>query len=667
MRIASLLASMLLSIAQAAAQEIPPPDPIPSRDGGDAATVLTTSSLQSSSDLTADDVNAWLDGYMPYALKTGDIAGAVVVVVKGGEILTQRGYGYSDVAERKPVDPATTLFRPGSVAKLFTWTAVMQLVEQGKIDLDADVNIYLDFKIPERDGKPISMRNLLQHTPGFEDQSKDIMASDGDAVPSYEEILKRWTPARIFPPGVTPAYSNYGASLAGYIVERVSGEAFDDYLDRHIFAPLAMEHSTFRQPLPAALEALMSKGYDVASNEPKGFEFVGPAPAGSLSSTGEDMARFMIAHLQKGEYDGNRILEGATAEEMHDSPLTILPPLNRMQLGFFETNVNGRKVIAHLGDTQWFHSSLHLFIEENVGFFVSFNSLGKGAAAGGLRGALFTDFAERYFPALQSDDNSGARIDAETSAEHARLMAGNWIVSRRSATNFMSAAAFLGQMKISVGPEGSLKIPLPGLNGQPQEWVETAPFVWREVGGHERLAAKVEDGEVVRWSIDGVSPFMVFDRAPWYANGALLLPMFGVAIAVLAISVVLWPVGAIVRWRYRAASGLDARARRARRISRIAAIAILGAIAGWVMLFVMISTDLSHLSASTDLLLRALQILGAVAFIGGFLLTSWNLFVVWSKRPGWFARLWSVVLFASAAAILWVAFVAKFISFGVNY
>ena len=233
--------------------------------------------------LTAQDVNAWLDGYLPYALHTGDIAGAVVAVVKDGTILTERGYGYSDVAKRAPVDPKTTLFRPGSVSKLFTWTAVMQLVEQGKIDLDADVNQYLDFKIPARDGKPVTMRELMQHVAGFEEQAKGIM-SDDPKSPGFEALLKQWVPERVFAAGSTPAYSNYGASLAGYIVQRVSGESFDDYLDKHIFAPLDMKHSTFRQPLPANLEPLMSKCYSLASEPPKPFEIIGPAPAGSLSS-----------------------------------------------------------------------------------------------------------------------------------------------------------------------------------------------------------------------------------------------------------------------------------------------------------------------------------------------------------------------------------------------
>src|SRR6201996_2282815 len=401
--------------------------------------------------LTAADVNAWLDGYMPYALKTGDIAGAVVVVVKDGEILTERGYGYADVAARKPVDPKLTLFRPGSVSKLVTWTAVMQQVEQGKIDLDADVNQYIDFKIPARDGKPVTMRELMQHVAGFEEQAKGIMSDNPKAL-RFEALLKQWVPERVFAPGSTPAYSNYGASLAGYIVQRVSGESFDDYVEKHIFAPLDMKYSTFRQPLPANLEPMMSTCYSEASAPAKKFEIVGPAPAGSLSSPGEDMAHFMIAHLQNGEYHGNRILKAETAEMMHNSPLTLLPPLNRMELGFFETNVNGREVIAHLGDTQNFHTSLHLFLKEGVGFYVSFNSPGKAGAVGGLRGALFEDFADRYFPA---EENNGT-VDAKTAAAHAALLTGRWVNSRGSQSSFISALGLVGQTKVGVDAKGRL-------------------------------------------------------------------------------------------------------------------------------------------------------------------------------------------------------------------
>lgn len=613
--------------------------------------------------LTADDVNAWLDGYMPYALKTGDIAGAVVVIVKDGKILVERGYGYSDVAGRKPVDPALTMFRPGSVSKLLTWTAVMQQVEKGKIDLDADVNRYLDFKIPPRDGKPVTMRNLMTHTGGFEDRAKYILSGDSATIPAFDVILKKSVPNRIFAPGTTPAYSNYGASLAGYIVQRVSGEPFDDYIDHHILEPLDMKHSSFRQPLPPALVPLMSKGYRVASGKPTRFEFVGPAPAGALSSTGEDMGHFMIAHLQDGEYQGRRILEPATAQMMHNSPLTILPPLNRMELGFFETNLNGREVIGHLGDTQSFHTSLHLFLKDGVGFYASFNSPGKAGAVGNLRAALFEDFADRYFPGSETD----GRVDAKTSAVHARAMAGRWDASRRSESGFLNIAGLIGQLKISVGPDGGLLLPLPGLNGQPRHWVETAPFVWRDKDSHMRLAAKVADGKVTRLSFDMVSPFAVYERPPWYKNAGLLVPLLLASLAALLATALLWPVGAIVRRHYGASLALEPRALRAYRLSRIAAIAIFVALAGWALGLTTMLGDLGKLTDGLDPLLWSLEIFGAIAFVGGAALMLWNLWVVWSGKRRWPAKVWTVVLALASLTVLWVALAFRLIAFGVHY
>jgi CubicO group peptidase (beta-lactamase class C family) len=613
--------------------------------------------------LTAEDLNAWLDGYMPYALHTGDIAGAVVAVVKDGQIVTERGFGYSDVAKRAPVDPKLTLFRPGSVSKLFTWTAVMQQVEQGKIDLDGDVNQYIDFKIPARDGKPVTMRELMQHVAGFEEQAKGIMSDDPKAL-GFEALLKQWVPERVFAPGSTPAYSNYGASLAGYIVQRVSGESFDDYIDKHIFEPLDMQHSTFRQPLPANLEPLMSKGYPQASEPAKLFEIVGPAPAGSLASPGEDMAHFMIAHLQNGEYHGNRILKAETAEMMHNSPLTILPPLNRMELGFFETNINGREVIAHLGDTQNFHTSLHLFLKENVGFYVSFNSLGKEGAAGGLRGALFDDFADRYFPAAES---SATKVDEKTSAAHAAMLKGRWVNSRGSQSSFLAAVGLFGQTKLGVNAKGELVTPLKGLSGKPRQWVETAPYVWHDADSHERLAAKVVDGKAVRFSIDGISPFMVFDRVPGNQDGGWLLPAVYFALGALLLTAIFWPVTAIVRRRFGAGLALGSDALRAYRLSKIGSILLLAGIGLWGFTIIRMFNDFNNLSDKFNGSLRFTQVFGILAFILGSALIAWNLWTVWKGTRRWPAKVWSIVLALSAFIVLWVAFTFNLIGFGIYF
>ena len=188
--------------------------------------------------LDRPDLEAWLDGMVPYALKAGDIAGAVVVVVKDGSVLLQKGYGYEDVEKQVPVDPARTLFRPGSVSKLFTWTSIMQLVEAGKLDLDADVNKYLkDFQVASTYPQPVTLRNIMTHTSGFEDGGVGYLFAEKaeDLLPLGEWVAKH-EPARVRPPttdwadGTHASYSNWATALAGHIVEIISGQSFDDYV-----------------------------------------------------------------------------------------------------------------------------------------------------------------------------------------------------------------------------------------------------------------------------------------------------------------------------------------------------------------------------------------------------------------------------------------------------
>ena len=610
--------------------------------------------------LTKADVEAWLDGYLPYALHSGDIAGATVAVVQNGQLLTSLGYGYADVAKRTPVNPASTLFRPGSVSKLITWTAVMQLVDQGKLDLDADVNLYIDFKIPARDGKPVTLRNIMTHTGGFEEVGKDLINYEQHPPMALGAYLKRYVPQRIFAPGTTPAYSNWATSLAGYIVERKSGMPFDDYVERMIFAPLGMNDSTFRQPLPANLRARMATGYSQASADPAAFEIVVPAPAGAMTSTSTDMAKFMLAHLQGGK----GILSPAAWKVMHDSPLTIIPPLNRMELGFFETNVNGRQVNAHLGDTQGFHTSLHLFMNEGVGLFVSFNSGGKAGAAGTLRGTLFHDFADRYFPAERQD----GRVDAETAKQHAALMAGNWLVSRRWESSFLKVAGLFGQPTISTDGNGYMIVSnLVGPSGVPRRWVEIAPFVWRDLNGPDRLAATLVDGRPVRWSMDFMSPFMVYDRIPGGESSAWILPAVYASLGVLALTLLYWPGAWFVRRRYKADFAVAGNARKAYRATRIMAGLVLALFAGWMAVLTIMLEDASLLNASTDLWIWLIQILGAVILVGAVAISGWNAWLTWRDGRKWTRQLWSALVLLACLLLLYVAYTFGLLAMTVNY
>ena len=621
--------------------------------------------------LTGSDVDAWLDGYMPYALHTGDIPGAVVVVVKDGKLLTARGFGYADLGKRTPVDPARTLFRPGSVSKLVTWTAVMQLVEAHKLDLDADVNTYLDFKIPPRDGKPVTLRQIMTHTAGFEDSAKGIIFFDAKQKLVLGDYLKRWTPARIYAPGSTPAYSNWATALAGYLVERASGESFDDYVDHHIFAPLGMVHASFRQPLPPQLAGLMATGYPKPGKPSPGFEFIGPFPAGSLSASGVDMGRFMLAHLNGGTLDGQRILSAETAAMMHDSPLdrvdpmSLIPPLNRMELGFFETNVNGHEVIGHLGDTEAFHTSLHLFLADGIGFYVSFNSPGKAGAVGTLRGQVFQDFADRYLPAAAAPDS---RVDAKTAAGHVQMIAGTWENSRHNASSFLTLVGLVGQTKVAAGADGELVVPsLLGPNGRPREWVETAPFVWRDRFGHDRLAAKVVDGKVVRWSMDELSPFMVFDRVPAATSGVWLMPALYASLAVLVLTALLWPASWFSRRYHKLPAEAGSRPTRVTRAARVFEALDLVLLVAWGGIVATMLGDLRNTAGGLDPLLWLLQIAGIIVFFGAVVLSGWDMWLTWTTGRRWLRKLWSLLIFLGTLVVLYTAVQFNLVALSVHY
>jgi CubicO group peptidase (beta-lactamase class C family) len=615
--------------------------------------------------LTRADLEAWLDGFLPFALARGNIAGGVVVVVKDGEVLLQKGYGYADVEKKTPVDAQETLFRPGSVSKLFTWTAVMQLVERGKLDLDADVNQYLDFKIPPGpEGEPVTLRNLMTHTGGFEEALKELISEDPARIATLEDTVKSWVPGRIFKAGTMPAYSNYGTGLAGYIVSRASGLSFDDYLDQNIFGPLGMTKSSFRQPLPKALAAGVAQGYEVATEKPQGYELINLAPAGSLASTGSDMARFMIAHLQKGAFGDARILSEATASQMHGTPLTILPNVNRMLLGFYETDTNGHKIISHGGDTQYFHSDLHLFVDDGVGYFISFNSGGKDGAVGPLREAFYRNFADRYFPgpAVQGE------IDEATAKEHAAQIAGSYISSRRPEGNFISVLNMLQPLKVAVNEDGTISVPmLTDLNGEPTKFREIAPYLWREADGKARLAAEAKDGRVTRFTAEWISPFMYMERSSGLKGVGWLMPATILSLAALALTVIFWPVSALVRRHYRKSLPFGGREAKAYRWSRIGALLSLAAIGAWVGTILAMLSNLKLLSGKFDWWVVILHLLGTAAVFAGFALAAWHLAVVWQapKRP--LGKAWAMVLVLATAVCTWVAIAYHLVGISTGY
>lgn len=610
--------------------------------------------------LDAADLSAWLDGRVPYALKSGDIAGVVVSVVKDGKVLLQKGYGLADVARKVPMDAENSLVRIGSTSKLFTWTAVMQLVQQGKLDLDRNVNDYLDFKIDEPYGKPVTLRHLMNHRGGFEEGLKDLLSYDPATAPSTERYLKDHPRPMLFAPGAVPAYSNYGVALAGYIVQRVSGEPFEDYVARHIFQPLGMRHSTFAQPLPANFPGTPSQGYRAASEEPSPFELVITRPAGSVSTTAADMTRFMLAHLQQGSLDGYAMLDAATTARMHGPTENAPAGFARMAHGFFLATQNGRTVLGHGGDTIVFHTEMNLLPQENVGIFISFNSRGKDTSVYLARKELFDGFMDRYFPAAAEKETP----TLPSSMADAQKIAGRYESSRRVEHGFLTVLYLLEQQVIAATPQGTIVTPDPFTGGL-AEYREVAPDTWRRIGGAQTLMLTSVNG--VKTVIDSDNPVGVLQEASFLRAAPLNVTVLSLSVLVLLASLLLWPVGALLRRADPAVSGASSALRRLRTIQRVAVAVALAWMALWcVLIKPVLNTDVAIYGSANDALFGAAQASGLLAVAAAVA----GVWVAWRMRrtdAPRLARVWSVVVALALLGLLWVGAVGQLLTWNLNY
>lgn len=601
-------------------------------------------------EMTAADVEAFLDGLMPLQIEQSDIAGAVVTVVKDGQVLFAKGYGYSDFEKRVPVSPELTLFRTGSVTKLFTWTAVMQLVEQGKADLDADVNTYLDFKIPQTHGKPVTLRNLLTHRGGFQETLKNLGAQNRGTV-DLGQYVRENIPDQIFAPGSTPSYSNYGASLAGYVVERISGVSFDQYVEDNIFKPLGMTQSTLRTPLPKAFEAHMSKGYVLASGGAKDFEIVNGYPAGSQSASALAMTRFMLAFLANGELDGQRILKPETVTQMLNTVTAYDPRQNGIALGFYEETRNGLRIVGHGGDTIYFHSDLHLVPSEKLGFFVSYNSAGKASTP--PRSPLWAKFLDRYFPA--SDTNVLPAKDAVKGLTAADV-AGSYLTSRRADTSLLRLLTELGQPTVAPREDGSITVDVfTTLSGQPRVFHPAGDGLFLEKHGQGKLVFTQGEDGVMRM-LSSAAGVQVFERAPPMRNAMFLLLGLGVSLGIVILNIIGVPVAALVRRHYGVEQDWETPARLLRIATVLVSIAMLffiGGIAGF--LISILSESPWSLDSSADASIAFMQKVGWAAS-AGVLLVAAHAYIAWiSPERGFLGRMKETAVLLSLVWLVWFA------------
>lgn len=597
-------------------------------------------------------LESYMDGLVNTYMHENDIAGATVGIIKDGEPVLLKGYGYADIAKEKRVDPDSTLFRIGSVSKMFVWTAIMQLVEDDKLALDVDINQYLkDFQIPETYEQPITLHHLMTHSAGFEEYFLGLFAKDTTRLKPLGEILSEELPARVRPPGVYSSYSNHGTGMAAYIVEQVSGMAFEDYVEKHIFEPLKMDHSTFRQPVPKELEPYLSKGYALEGGElvEKDFEYIPLGPVGAASVTAEDMLHFVQAHLQYGQFRGSTILDSTTAQQMQSPALRHAKSVNPMRYGFIDHSQNGVEIIGHGGDTIFFHSSMMLFPKQNLGFFLSFNS----AKGGGTRGRLFADFVDHYFP---EEDTTVDTL--QMSRQELQRFGGSYRANRYPHERLTYIVALFGSNDVMVTDDGMLKTME---SGKANYWFPIDSLAFQNTKRSEVIAFEENSkGKITHMYRDDL-PIMAFEKVPFASSQSLHYTLFGLTGGAFLVTLIYWPLAYGIRKRYRL--GMTAKP----------PLPFFKKATAWVNAFVILLFIIwvgISLASSDGGIVYGLSASLKVAFVLPLisllmvLLMGYYTYKIWeNSESGIWSRLWYSLLFILSASLIWQCYYWNLLGF----
>ena len=475
-------------------------------------------------ELNRQNVAAFFDTAFSVQQKDHQIVGAVVSVVQNGEVLFKSGYGFADLESRTPADPDESLFRIASITKLFVWTAIMQLAEQGRLTIDDPVDEYLDFPIPTSYRDPIRIRHLLTHTPGFEEKGIGSSARTINDVTPLRQHLIDAMPARVRPPGEHASYSNYGTALAAYIVERISGQHWSDYIDQHILSPLEMSSTNTQLAMREDLRARHATGYRFGGGQftATEYEFFKDVPAGHMSTTADDMTRFMLAHLNSGTFKSAQILEHATALTMREALFDPHPGISPMLHGFYRADRHGLEIFGHGGDVNQFHSNVSLIPDHNLGVFVSFNS----DSAAGARGKLIVAFIDHFF------GDEYLRAAPEPFKMDLEPFTGEYLALRSNYSTFEKLSMLVNAITVSAGDNELL---LAG--GNVTRWIPVAENRFTGKYSNQTMVFERDaDDDVSHMVIN--SPLGTYQRLTGLDSPSLQQKMLGALLAIALLTLV---------------------------------------------------------------------------------------------------------------------------------
>lgn len=485
-------------------------------------------------------LEAFMDGVVNTVMYQRRIPGAVVTVVKDGRVALNKGYGYADVEKKSPIDPERTLFRIASVSKTINATAVMQLVEQGKLDLNGEANALLKqynagFALPDHYPQKIRLLDLIDHTAGFDERAIGMSRLDKSKVPGLGTYLASRMPPQVMPPRATTSYSNHGVAVAGYLVELASGEPYSAYVRDHIFTPLGMTHS--RVEWEESIAGDIAQGYQVSGGgvKPVPYDHFCLPPAGAMLSSGADMAQFMLAHLQKGQLGDARILGETYINEMHRMQYEQDERIGAgLGVSFFVGTLNGHRFSEHGGDLNGFASRIWLMPDDGVGIFTSCN-----VDDGTLRGAIAGQFMERYF----SDPHKPDVAPVDLAKESAKYI-GTYRNNRYARRSIEKLSTLMSELYLSSDGKGNLLLSSSG--GDPKKFTTMGNGVLLNVRENERATFRLgNDGAVTHLLTGGAA----FERLKWYEEARFHKAFIAVAIVLFASALVGWPILFLSRLR----------------------------------------------------------------------------------------------------------------------
>ncbi|MFC4305940.1 serine hydrolase domain-containing protein [Cohnella boryungensis] len=469
------------------------------------------------------------------------LAGASIVIVKDGQTVLSKGYGYADREKQAPVT-RSTVFEWGSISKLVVWIGVMQLAEQGKLDLNADIRAYLpdDILSGLTYREPITMLNLMNHNAGFEEYMFDMAYTSPEKVRSLEEGLKLARPAQIYKPGEVVAYSNYSTTLAAYIVERISGRQFHAYAEEQVFSKLGMNETTAHPTLENRPELIAEKasGYLLAGEDdfaPGSWNYMSMYPNGGNNGTAEDLAKLAVALMPAEGESSPLFARPDTLAEMLARSYSADANMPGIAHGFWEYP-GARRTLGHGGNTIAFSSQLQFVPEERFAVIVMTNQAAESDIVHGLSRALT---GMRDLGTLQEGLPDSAQLQ------------GSFIAARRPAYGFMSLYPYLTLLNIEPLGAKDIRVSLAGLTA---EYRQVKPFLYEKGSGDDALDAfpmlhfKVTGGKV-----DKISMYTT-DYLPLPAGKSRPLLLLNAVLAAVSVAFfILSPLVMLARalWRRR--------------------------------------------------------------------------------------------------------------------